>query len=98
MDFESELRSAVGVFGASEPAGAGAVWQIVRNLIARASELITVTPEQAEAIIAAALKLYDEKIAPIDIPNIGPIIESFVDAQLRVVLEATLRRILASVN
>lgn len=100
MDFEAELRTAVDsqVFGSSEPVQGTTVLELIRQLLSRAGGLIKVSPDQADAIIAAALKIYDERVAPIDIPNIGPIIEQFVDAQLRVLLEAALRRILSQVT
>lgn len=96
MDYESELRRAFPFAGDS--AGPLDVWNKVKLLLARASELIQLTPTDADRIIQAALNVYDSVIAPLDIPGVPAFLEVFVDAQLRNVLEAGLRRLLAGAS
>lgn len=97
MDYESQLRSAF-PFSAGEVASVRDVWEKVKTLLAKASELINVTPTDGDRIIAAALNVYDQVIAPLDIPGIPGFLEVFVDAQLRNLLEAGLRRLLTEVT
>lgn len=96
MDYESQLRSVFPFSGDS--VSALNVWEKVKALLAKASELINVTPTDGERIVAAALNVYDQVIAPLDIPGIPAFLEVFVDAQLRNLLEAGLRRLLTQVT
>lgn len=96
MDYESQLRSVFPFAGDS--VSALNVWEKVKALLSKASELINVTPTDGERIVDAALNVYDQVIAPLDIPGIPSFLEVFVDAQLRNLLEAALRRLLTQVT
>ncbi len=43
-------------------------------------------PQQQAELSAAIKKLHDEVIAPIDLPGVGPVIESILDSQLGAIL------------
>lgn len=96
MDYEGELLSAVPV--ASDGRDLQGVLSIVVELIGKAKSLIASNPEDVEKIITAVMKVYREVIVPIDLPGVGPILESIIDPQGGNLLEAGLRKFFSQVT
>ena len=96
MDYEGELLSAVPV--ASDGRDLQGVLSIVVELIGKAKSLIASNPEDVEKIITAVMKVYREVIVPIDLPGVGPILESIIDSQGGNLLEAGLRKFFSQVT
>lgn len=96
MDYESELLGVVTV--ASDGVDLQGVLSIVVELIGKAKSLIASNPEDVEKIITAVMKVYREVIVPIDLPGVGPILESIIDPQGGNLLEAGLRKFFSQVT
>lgn len=96
MDYESELLGVVTV--ASDGVDLHGVLSIVVELIGKAKSLIASNPEDVEKIITAVMKVYREVIVPIDLPGVGPILESIIDPQGGNLLEAGLRKFFSQVT
>lgn len=96
MDYESELLGVVTV--ASDGLDLQGVLSIVVELIGKAKSLIASNPEDVEKIITAVMKVYREVIVPIDLPGVGPILESIIDPQGGNLLEAGLRKFFSQVT
>lgn len=96
MDYESELVGVLSVAG--DGIDFQSVLSTVAELIGKAKALIASNPEDVEKIITAVMKVYREVIVPINLPGVGPILESIIDSQGGNLLESCLRKFFSQVT
>lgn len=88
----NQIATEFGLVGAVDPAAVQPL-QLIGRLAAKAAELIKLTPQDAETIVATILEVYDKYVAPFDIPGVGPLAEAVVDQLARQLLAQALHAI-----